>query len=103
MYDTLQPKTLHPDLQKQMVTLYGRLLVQVPSVQVQKGTTDCGCFAVAFCVSLLYGDNPTSLVYSQKKMREHIIASLSNRHFLPFPATVKKSKRMQAPVELTLN
>ena len=102
LYDTLQPKSLHPDLQQQMVALYGKRTVKIPSVQVQKGTTDCGCFAIAFCVTLLYGDDPTCLKYDQKKMREHIVTSLINRHFSPFQATVKKTKRVQA-IELTLD
>lgn len=38
-----------------------------------EGTTDCSCFAIALCVSLLYGDNPSTLVYNQKNMREHIV------------------------------
>ena len=84
LYDSLQPKTIHPDLQKQILALYGKRLVRVPPVQIQKGSTDCGCFAIAFCVSLLYGDDPTTLVYEQKKMREHITACLSSEHLLHF-------------------
>ena len=103
LYDSLQPKSLHTDLQQHMLALYGRRVVKVPSVQVQKGTSDCGCYAIAFCVSLLYGDDPATLMYNQKKMREQIVTSISNRHFPPFPATIKKSKRIQASVELTLD
>ena len=91
LYDTLQPKLLHPDLQ-QMMALYGKRTVKIPSVQVQKGTTDCGCFAIAFCVTLLYSDDPASLMYDQMKMREHIIASLAKKHFSQFQATVKKKQ-----------
>ncbi len=38
-------------------------------VQRQKGSKDCGCFAIAFCVSLLYGEDPSSLLFNQKEMR----------------------------------
>lgn len=102
LYDTLKPKSLHLDLQQQLVALYGKRTINIPSVQVQKGTTDCGCFAIAFCVSLLYGDDPASLKYNQKKMRDHIVATLTDGHFSPFEATAKKTKRVQA-IEVTLD
>ena len=34
-----------------VVYLYGKQAVKAPSVQVQKGTSECGCFAIAFHVS----------------------------------------------------
>lgn len=82
LYDSLQSKTIHPDLQKQILAFYGKRLVRVPPVQFQKGSTDHGCFAIAFCVSLLYGDDPTTLAYEQKKMREHITAFLPSEHHI---------------------
>ena len=34
LYDTLKPKSLHPDLQQQLVALYGKRTITIPSVQV---------------------------------------------------------------------
>ena len=75
-----------------MVALYGERKVKAPHVQVQKGSADCGCFAIVFCVSLLYGDDPATVVYEQKKMREHITMCLSANYFTPY------YQKGQAPV-----
>ena len=99
LYDSLQPKSLHPD---QMRALYGNRKVKAPQVQIQKGSIDYGCFAIAFCVSLLYGDDPATVVYEQKKMREHITMCLSDKYFTPLPGALKKAKRQSAPNEHNL-
>ena len=65
LYDSLQCKTLHPDLKQQLVTLYVERDVELVPVQVQVGTQDCGCFVIVFSVSLLFGDDPSKLVYRQ--------------------------------------
>lgn len=99
LYNSFHNKEIHPELKEQIVALYGKQTIKVPVVQVQKGGEDCGCFAIAFCVSVLYGDDPASLVYNQQQMREHIANCLANKHFTPFPAIQKKSKRIIAPME----
>ena len=103
LFDSLQPKELDPNLREQMLSLYGKRKVQRPYVQHQKGIKDCGCFAIAFCVSLLYGEAPSSLLFDQKKMREHILSCLTQKYFLPFPAQTKKAKRTVPPLELSLD
>ena len=108
LYDSLQPKKIMPELQKQLATLYGhvgsdrKLQVFMPLVQLQRGGADCGCFAVAFVVSLLFGDDPTSLLYSQKEMRGHLEDCLQSELFTPFPASEKKAKRKSKIIELTV-
>lgn len=102
LYDSLRSKNIHPVLEKQLVTLYGRRKVIVPQVQIQRGSDDCGCFAIAFCVSLLFGDDPATHVYDQEKMRDHIIECLSNTHFSPLPGRRKRSKSVTTPIEHTL-
>lgn len=79
------------------------LRVCIPPVQLQKGTTDCGCFAVAFAVSLLFGDDPTSLLYHQKEMRRHLQECFLADLFSPFPASDKKAKRKPKTIELTVS
>ena len=109
LYDSLQSKKIVPELQKQLATLYGHfadekgLRVFVPQVQLQRGATDCGCFAVAFAVSLLFGDDPSSLLYNQKEMRGHIKECLLAELFTPFPANEKKARRKPTIVELTVS
>ena len=64
----MQPKNIHPGLREQMLALY-KVQLQVPQVQVQRGSADCGCFAFAFCVSLLYGDDLATQVHDQNNER----------------------------------
>ena len=102
LYDSLLPKEIHPTLKNQLIALYGKRKIIVPQVQIQKGSDDCGCFAIAFCVSLLFGDDPATLSYDQTKMRDHITECLSTVHFTPFIGRKKRSKRVPTPVEHTL-
>ena len=102
LYDSLQMEQLHPELKMQMLALYGPREVKQPYVQQQKGSKDCGCFAIAFSVSLLYGEDPSTLVYEQEMLREHIVNCFTRKHFLPFPAKTKKMKCLTPPLELNL-
>ena len=67
LYDKLQLKCIHPNLGIKPQALYGNQTVKIPYVQIQKGSKDCGCFAIAFCISLMFGDDPATLCYDQKK------------------------------------
>ena len=94
VYDSLQIKTVHPDLKKQLLALYGESDVELVPVQLQAGTNDCGCFVVAFAVSLRYGDNPSMLVYRQKEMRQHMANCIQQQRFTPFPASKRRAKKI---------
>jgi hypothetical protein len=92
LYDSLQQKSLHPDLREQMQCLYSEKLVRIRPVQQQKGSIDCGCFSLAFCTSILFGDDPARLIYDQAEMRNHIIQCFTNKNLTPFPAVQRKSR-----------
>ena len=85
LYDSLQPKYINADLCKQLVALYDSdTIVKIPLIQLQKGYKDCGCFAIAFCVSLMFGDDPAALCYDQKEMRSTLVLHLkqnTSHHF----------------------
>ena len=74
LYDSLQPKHINSDLCKQIIAFYGSD-AEIPLVQLQKGYKDCGCFAIAFFVSLMFGDDPAALCYDQKEFIRHISIS----------------------------
>ena len=59
---------------------------------MQKGFKDCGCFAIAFCISLLYGNNTAAMVYDQRQMRMHIVNCSKNMQFTHFPGVKKGPK-----------
>ena len=67
-------------------------------VQVQRGSDDCGLFAIAFAESLCSGASPSSLRYTQESLRSHLLKCLDNRAITPFPSTKRrpvKSNRLQ--------
>ena len=105
-YDSLQAKCIAPELRKQLIALYSHtsdgatLQIIQPQVQVQRGSKDCGCFAVTFAVSLLLGDDPTTLTYHQKDMRQHFINCLESRLFCSFSSNRKEGKEKNSRCEI---
>jgi hypothetical protein len=64
--------------------------------QQQKGATDCGLFAIAFCESIARTGHPPTSTLDQKKMREHLIQCFRGGNLTPFPVkktTTKKRSR----------
>ena len=60
----------------------------VRSCQRQGNGFDCGVFAIAFAVTLAYGDDPSHLVYDPVKLRGHLKACFISKTITPFPSTV---------------
>ena len=69
------------------------LAVQIPPVQQQNGSNDCGLFAIAFALHAALGDNVEELEFDQSKMRDHIQKCFGKKYLDPFSTTSKKSKR----------
>ena len=59
-----------------------------PSMQNQKGCSDCGLFAVAVAYSLLTGKDPTTQAYDQKMMRVHLAMCFQVRELAQFPTNL---------------
>jgi len=72
-------------LAKLLQTKQRAFTVKISSVNKQAGTDDCGVFAVAYCTSLVYGQNPSMFVYNQTVMRAHLVTCLENKKLEPFP------------------
>ncbi|XP_078051957.1 uncharacterized protein LOC144478110 isoform X2 [Augochlora pura] len=69
IYDSLNTKWLHNDQEVFLRKLYpfytiNKLSIQFPIVQQQPNGCDCGVFAVAFAISLLFGIRPDRLKIS---------------------------------------
>ena len=58
---------------------------QLPKVQVQEGLTECGLFAIAFAVTLAFGDNPEACIFDQSRMRPHLHACFEKQCISKFP------------------
>ena len=56
-------------------------------VQWQKGSKDCGRFAIAVATALCHGQDPSTKHWEQDKMHSHLIACLEKGQMDLFPAT----------------
>ena len=79
------------------------ITLNFPDVQVQRGSSDCGLFSIAFAVTLCTGFDPVEIKYAQKLFRDHLMQCIQNQHFTPFPCTVinKRSTASRTPASGT--
>jgi len=56
--------------------------VQTSKVNKQSETTDCGVFAAAYCSALAFGENPSAVIYDQKRLRCHLLNCLETRRYI---------------------
>ncbi|XP_038046878.1 uncharacterized protein LOC119721064 [Patiria miniata] len=85
---------LTPKLSRQIVNLCGEkkeersaagLRVQLPVVHPQRGSSDCGLFALAYATEVAYGGSPELAVFDQRAMRQHLRRCLESQKMTPFP------------------
>lgn len=58
--------------------------------QKQIGSKDCGLFAIAFAVALVFNQHTTSkLKFNQPKMRSHLVECFTKQEMTPFPCLRK--------------
>ena len=81
---------ISPCIQKQTAsilrTLASKVIFSVQPVQQQTNSCDCGVFAIAFLVDLLFGVDPTTVKFDVGKMRSHLYSCLQSGKFEhPFP------------------
>ena len=53
--------------------------------QKQTGGMDCGLFAIAFAVALVFNLRPSKLKFNQQKMRSHLVECFTKQEMTPFP------------------
>ena len=61
------------------------ITIEYVDVQEQKGSNDCGLFAIAFVTSICNGVDPVSQLYDQKQMRGHLLECIECEVMKPFP------------------
>ena len=69
--------------------------VDITNVNKQSGDNDCGLFAAAYATSIAYGQDPSSIVYNQALMREHLFKCLEAKRMIPFPS-IRKRRVLQS-------
>ena len=55
------------------------------SIQHQKGSKDCGLFAIAFATEICTGHNPSDAEFVQSEMRPHLVNCLKMGKLSRFP------------------
>lgn len=60
-------------------------VIQIMNVQRQRGSLDCGVFALALITAVCFGLDPVSMFFDQKEMRKHLLKSIVRQEITPFP------------------
>ena len=60
------------------------LIVHIPPVQQQKGSNDCGVYAIAFAVHAALGDDVKHLEFNQTQMRNHLLQCFRKKNLCSF-------------------
>ena len=58
---------------------------QLSPCHKQVGTTDCGVFAIAHSIDILFGNNPSEIVHEQSKLRQHLVDCFEKGILTTFP------------------
>ena len=59
--------------------------ITMRNMQKQNGSIDCGLFAIAVMTSLAHKEDPSTVMYDQKKMGQHLQECFSIKLIMPFP------------------
>ena len=65
---------------------------QLKSCQLQKNSSDCGIFAIAFAMTLACGESPSFSSYSPSQMRSHLVSCFKKKEIDPFPAATSDDR-----------
>lgn len=84
-----------------MQTKEKTLSIEFVDVQKQKGSSDCGLFALAFIASICNGDDPTKPVYDQSSMHNHLLECIERGRMIPFPS--KPGRNPEKAVEKSVS
>ena len=76
VYDSLNlpfTKDLEAILADLLFTNNTHIILKNIKIQYQRGTNDCGLFAIATACAICNGHNPAELKFNQKCMRQHLL------------------------------
>ena len=107
LFDSLNTKPSE-ELLRQLTTIYSPDPDITPTIKqynitaTQRGSVDCGIFALAYATELAHCTNPAMFVYNQESFRPHLLQCLLMRNLQPFP---KKEELQDVPssIDVTRN
>ncbi|KYM98806.1 hypothetical protein ALC62_10474 [Cyphomyrmex costatus] len=90
IYDSLNNKSLHVQHKQFLERLFPtydfeKNPVKFPIMQHQPNYSDCGVFAIAFAISLLFNIKPEKVNYEHKLMRSHLLKIFETNIVEHFP------------------
>lgn len=59
--------------------------INMVAMQCQKGTKDCGLFAIATMTSPVFGEYPSTVHYDQYNLRKHLMDCITQGELPLFP------------------
>lgn len=74
----------------------------VKNCQQQQNSFDCGVFAIAFATSLVFGQNPSDVIYNTHHLRKHLKNCLDIKKLSLFPTSASRVNRAQREIVKTI-
>ena len=71
-----------------------KVVLDFQAAQLQRGTNDCGLFALAYAASLCAGEDPTVVSYVQHRFRQHLLHCFEEKVMTPFPKRSRQHKKL---------
>ena len=62
--------------------------IKVDSVQKQRGSNDCGVYAIAYATAVAFGQDLTEVTFHQPSMRKHLVSCYMNKNMQTFPPSM---------------
>lgn len=105
IYDSLNQKKLHKHHEQFLRRLFptyrfDKKPVKFPVVQNQPNGSDCGVFAIAFAISLLFRIKPENVKYNHTLMRSHLTKIFESNIIEHFPQDIKFAPQKVLPLAL---
>ena len=82
VYDSVY-SSIDQHTKKLIMQLLGDVDVELQSCPKQRGSDDCGLYAIAICTSLAHGHQPTA--YIQETMQNHLVKCFEENFLAVFP------------------
>ena len=100
--------SLYPSINDNTKTVIARLLftnikINMIDVAKQKGSTECGLYAVAILTHLAFENDPTSVTFDQAALRPHLIQCLENGLINCFPVQQNRIRSNKVSAHLICN
>ena len=66
-------RQVYKKLFKKLLPQHDQIVLKFVNVQQQRGSNDCGLFAIGFFISFFNDEDPSDKLYVQDEMRQHFI------------------------------